>query len=106
MRLTRPLLKDNVQLVNAIDPDLPPVKSDSTRLMQVLFNLVGNASRFTHAGWVFGSGGGCRDGCFWAGMSEGLRWRRMRGCLAREGNASRFTHQGGAGTVVRAGLRG
>jgi hypothetical protein len=38
-RLTRPLVKDNVQLVNCVPRDMPRAKSDSTRLMQVFFAL-------------------------------------------------------------------
>jgi hypothetical protein len=35
LRLTRPMVKDNVRLINCISRDMPPVKGDSTRLMQV-----------------------------------------------------------------------
>eukprot|EP00882_Tetradesmus_deserticola_P019633 GHRQ01021147.1.p1 GENE.GHRQ01021147.1~~GHRQ01021147.1.p1 ORF type:complete len:244 (-),score=43.68 GHRQ01021147.1:335-1066(-) len=35
LRLTRPLVKDNVRLINCINKDMPPVKGDGARLMQV-----------------------------------------------------------------------
>lgn len=34
VRLTRPLVKEKVQLLNCVPRDMPPAKSDSTRLMQ------------------------------------------------------------------------
>ncbi|KAF6251826.1 hypothetical protein COO60DRAFT_581296 [Scenedesmus sp. NREL 46B-D3] len=52
LRLTRPMVKDNVRLINCISREMPPVKGDSTRLMQVLLNLVCTCLRFTHVGDV------------------------------------------------------
>lgn len=35
VRLTRPLVKENVRLLNCVSKDMPPIKGDSVRLMQV-----------------------------------------------------------------------
>lgn len=43
LRLTRPMVKDNVRLINCISRDMPPVKGDSTRLMQVRLQQPGSA---------------------------------------------------------------
>ena len=42
----------NITLVNRIPADLPPIASDSSKLLHILQNLVGNAVKFTEQGQV------------------------------------------------------
>jgi two-component system, sensor histidine kinase ChiS len=53
LTLSQPLVgKKNLQLINSVAAELPPIAADENRLEQILYNLIGNAIKFTHSGTV------------------------------------------------------
>jgi len=53
LALSQPLIgHKKVELINAIDSNLPPINADENRIQQILYNLVGNAIKFTDSGTI------------------------------------------------------
>jgi two-component system sensor histidine kinase ChiS len=53
LTLSQPLIgHKKLQLVNNIPADLPPINADENRIQQILYNLVGNAIKFTDSGTI------------------------------------------------------
>ena len=62
LNLSLPLVAGkSLKLKNEIQPDLPAVEGDENRLQQIMYNLVGNAIKFTESGLITVSGAVVND---------------------------------------------